>query len=85
MLEEQIHFGPDNELRKETGQTGWGLGFAQKRTDYGLMHLHTGKNPGFESYAMFIPEQNYWLVLFGNSNDLFPLLQSIETLFGKHF
>ena len=84
-MKEQIHFGSDNALYKETGQTGWGMGFAQKQTPYGLVHLHTGKNPGFESYAMFVPEHNYGLVMFGNSNDLFPLLRSIETLIGEHF
>lgn len=85
MLEEQVHFDKDNSLYQETGQTGWGLGFAQKETPYGLVHLHTGKNPGFESYAMFVPEHNYGFVMFGNSNDLFPLLRSIETLIGEHF
>ncbi|MEM6541434.1 MAG: serine hydrolase domain-containing protein [Bacteroidota bacterium] len=64
MLEEQIHFKENNDLFIETGQTGWGLGFAQKQTTNGLVHLHTGKNPGFESYAMFMPEHNYGLVMF---------------------
>ncbi len=85
MLKEAFHFDENHKLFKETGQTGWGLGFAQKQTINGLVHLHTGKNPGFECYAMFIPEQKYGFVIFGNANNLSPLLRSIETLIGKHF
>ncbi len=85
MLTEHIHFTPDNELYKETGQTGWGLGFAQKQTPLGLMHLHTGNNQDFQAYAMFIPDQGYGFVMFGNSNNLFPLLEAIEQLLGEHF
>ncbi len=85
MLKEHNHFKPENELLKETGQTGWGLGFAQKPTENGLMHLHTGNNQDFQAYTMFIPEQKYGFVMFGNSNNLFPLLESIEKLLGEHF
>lgn len=85
MLTEHIHFAPDNKLYKETGQTGWGLGFAQKQTPLGLMHLHTGNNQDFQAYAMFIPNQKYGFVMFGNSNNLFPLLEAIEQLLGEHF
>ncbi|MDH7444382.1 serine hydrolase domain-containing protein [Aquimarina sp. 2201CG14-23] len=85
MLKEHNHFKSDSELLKETGQTGWGLGFAQKPTSNGLMHLHTGNNQDFQAYAMFIPEQEYGFVMFGNSNNLFPLLNSIEQLIGEHF
>ncbi len=85
MLKEHNHFKADNKLLKETGQTGWGLGFAQKPTPNGLMHLHTGNNQDFQAYAMFIPKQEYGFVIFGNSNNLFPLLESIEQLLGEHF
>lgn len=85
MLKEHNHFKLDNKLFKETGQTGWGLGFAQKPTPNGLMHLHTGNNQDFQAYAMFIPEKEYGLVMFVNSNNLFPLLESIEQLLGEHF
>jgi len=85
MLKEHNHFKPDSELLKETGQTGWGLGFAQKPTPNGLMHLHTGNNQDFQAYAMFIPDQSYGFVMFGNSNNLFPLLESLEQLIGEHF
>ena len=85
MLKEHNHFTADNPLRQETGQTGWGLGFAQKLTPYGLMHLHTGNNQDFQAYAMFIPEQNYGFVMFANSNNLFPFLTKLEQLIGTHF
>ncbi len=85
MLKEHNHFKKDNKLVKETGQTGWGLGFAQKPTPYGLMHLHTGNNKDFQAYTMFIPKQKYGFVIFANSNNLFPLLQRIEKLIGEHF
>ncbi|WP_235016401.1 serine hydrolase [Aquimarina sp. AU474] len=85
MLKEHNHFKPDSKLLKETGQTGWGLGFAQKPTPYGLMHLHTGNNHDFQAYTMFIPDQKYGFVIFGNSNNLFPLLNRIEKLIGEHF
>ena len=85
MLKEHNHFKPDNEIHLETGQTGWGLGFAQKPTPNGLMHLHTGNNHDFQAYAMFVPEQNYGFVIFGNSDNLFPFLTEIEKLIEKQF
>ncbi len=85
MLTEHNKFKQDNEVYKETGQTGWGLGFAQKPTPNGLMHLHTGNNKDFQAYTMFIPDQKYGFVMFGNSDNLFPLLDTIEKLLGEHF
>ena len=85
MLTEHNHFKKDNKLYKETGQTGWGLGFAQKPTPNGLMHLHTGNNQDFQAYTMFIPEQNYGFVMFANSDNLFPFLEKLEELLGEHF
>ena len=85
MLKEHNRFKANSKLLKETGQTGWGLGFAQKPTPYGLMHLHTGNNKDFQAYTMFIPNQEYGLVMFGNSNNLFPLLEIIEQLLGDQF
>lgn len=85
MLKEHHHFKPDSNLFKETGQTGWGLGFAQKPTPNGMMHLHTGNNTDFQAYTMFVPDQKYGFVMFGNSDNLFPLLERIEQLLGEHF
>ncbi|WP_422082127.1 serine hydrolase domain-containing protein [Ulvibacterium sp.] len=85
MLKEQNHFGPDNELFMENGQTGWGLGLAQKPTPHGLMHLHTGNNHDFQSYAMFVPEQKYGFVLFVNSDNLHPFLLQLEELIEEQF
>ncbi len=85
MLKEQNHFKADNKLIAETGQTGWGLGFAQKPTAHGLMHLHTGNNHDFQAYAMFVPAQKYGFVLFGNADELFDLLQKIEEIIGAQF
>ena len=85
MLTEHNHFKPDNKLLKEIGQTGWGLGFTQKPSPHGLMHLHTGNNHDFQAYAMFIPEQKYGFVMFVNSNNLLPLLESMTEVLGEQF
>ncbi|MEL6811821.1 MAG: serine hydrolase domain-containing protein [Bacteroidota bacterium] len=85
MLREQNHFKLDNELFLETGQTGWGLGFAQKPTPNGLMHLHTGNNHDFQAYAMFVPDRKYGFVMFANSDNLYPFLQELEKLIEKQF
>lgn len=85
MLKTQNPFKPDNELLADTGQTGWGLGFSQKPTPNGLMHLHTGNNGDFQAYTMFIPGQEYGFVLFVNSNNLSDLLDVLEQHIGTHF
>ncbi len=85
MLSEQNHFKKDNELHRETGQTGWGLGFAQKPTANGLMHLHTGNNHDFQAYAMFVPQQKYGFVMFANSDNLFDFLSKLEELIEDQF
>ncbi len=85
MLKEQTHFKDDNHLKQEVGQTGWGLGFAQKPTPYGLMHLHTGNNHDFQAYAMFVPKQEYGLVLFTNSDKMPLFLEKLQNLIGQQF
>ncbi|MEM6719750.1 MAG: serine hydrolase domain-containing protein [Bacteroidota bacterium] len=85
MLNTQTHFSIENELRQETGQTGWGLGFAQKPTPNGLMHLHTGNNHDFQAYTMFIPKQQYGLVIFTNSDKLLPFIQQLNDILGEQF
>lgn len=85
MLKEQNHFTPDNTLLKETGQTRWGLGFAQKPTPNGLMHLHTGNNHDFQAYAMFVPTQKYGIALFANSDNLYDFLMILQELIEEQF
>lgn len=85
MLKTQNSFKKELPLRQETGQTGWGLGFAQKPTPNGLMHLHTGNNHDFQAYAMFVPEQQYGFVVFANSDNLFPFIQEIGKLIEEQF
>ncbi len=85
MLATQNAFSNTNELREETGQTGWGLGFAQKPSPHGLMHLHTGNNHDFQSYAMFIPDSGYGIVLFTNCGKLLELLNELENVLGEQF
>ena len=85
MLATQNAFSPESELRQETGQTGWGLGFAQKQTPHGLMHLHTGNNHDFQAYTMFIPDLGYGLVLFTNCGKLLELLEGLEPILGEQF
>ena len=85
MLKTHNVFDPENTLAQETGQTGWGLGFAQKPTPNGLMHLHTGNNHDAQAYAMFVPEQQYGFVVFTNSDRLFEFIQGLEKLIEKQF
>lgn len=85
MLKGHNHFDTDSNLFKETGQTGWGLGFAQKPTTNGLMHLHTGNNHDFQAYAMFVPDQKYGFVMFANSDNLYDFLLELEELIEKQF
>ena len=85
MLAPENQFKKDNKLYQETGQNAWGLGFAQKPTEHGTMHLHTGNNHDFQAYSMFVMEQGYGIVLFTNSEQLLPLIQGLETVLGPQF
>ncbi|WP_235298178.1 serine hydrolase domain-containing protein [Portibacter marinus] len=85
MLFEETHFRDDNPIKLETGQTGWGLGFAQKPTQNGIIHLHTGNNHDFQSYSMFVPAKGFGLVLFTNSGKMLPFLEEISKTLGEVF
>ncbi|ADF53609.1 beta-lactamase [Zunongwangia profunda SM-A87] len=85
MLKLQTEFKDDNLMKLETGQVGWGLGFAQKPTKNGMMHLHTGNNHDFQAYAMFVPEQEYGLVLFTNCGSMLPFIKEISKTLGEQF
>ncbi len=85
MLKEQVHFKDDNPLKLQTGQTGWGLGFAQRITPNGTIHLHTGNNHDFQAYAMFIPKINYGIVFMTNSDKSIPFIMKIGNLIEKQF
>jgi CubicO group peptidase (beta-lactamase class C family) len=85
MWAEQISFKEDNPLKQEIGQTGWGLGFAQKRTPEYTMHMHTGNNHDFQAYAMFVPERKYGIVVFTNSNKMKEFLVALSEVFGPQF
>ena len=85
MLDEQNHFNEENELYKNLGQTGWGLGFAQKKTKDYTMHLHTGNNHDFQSYCMFIPDLGYGIVVFMNTNKMESFLERLTNSLGKQF
>ncbi|MEM7370494.1 MAG: serine hydrolase domain-containing protein [Bacteroidota bacterium] len=67
MLLEQIAFPPGHELL-ETGQSGWGLGFARQENEHGMRYLHTGNNHDFQSFCAFYLQQQYGLVFFTNSD-----------------
>lgn len=85
MLKEHTHFKDDNPLKQEIGQTGWGLGFAQKKTADYTMHMHTGNNHDFQAYAMFVPERNYGIVVFTNSDKMKRFLERFSKVFGSQF
>lgn len=84
MFKEHTRFNDDNPIKQQVGQTGWGLGFAQKPTPEGMMHLHTGNNHDFQSYAMILPEQKYGIVFFTNSDTMEAFLEGF-TILGKQF
>ena len=85
VLKEQNHFEEGNPIKEETGQTGWGLGFAQKPTANGMIYLHTGNNHDFQAYCMILPDKDFGLVLFTNSDKMEALLQSLPELLGPIF
>lgn len=85
MLKEHVHFKDDNPLKLQTGQTGWGLGFAQRITPNGTIHLHTGNNHDFQAYAMFMPVNNYGIVFMTNSDKAIPFIMKIGNLIEKQF
>ena len=85
MLKENVHFKEDNPLKIETGQTGWGLGFAQRIAPNGTIHLHTGNNHDFQAYAMFIPEAGYGIVVMMNSDKAIPFMMKIGNLIEKQY
>lgn len=85
MLTEHTHFKKDNPLKQEIGQTGWGLGMAQKPTEYGMMHMHTGNNHDFQSYMMILPEKKFGIVFFTNSNKAIPFIQGLNAVIGPVF
>lgn len=85
MLKEHTHFDENNPLRKEVGQTGWGLGFAQKRTPEMTMHMHTGNNHDFQAYVMFVPEKKYGLVVFTNCAKMIQVVSGLSEILGPQF
>ncbi len=82
MLKEHTHFKDDNPLKKQIGQTGWGLGFAQKQKENFTLHFHTGNNHVFQSYAMFIPSKNYGIVLFTNCGKMISIIEGLGSILG---
>ncbi|RDK88328.1 serine hydrolase domain-containing protein [Marinirhabdus gelatinilytica] len=85
MLKEHTRFKDDNPLKQQIGQTGWGLGMAQKPTEYGMMHMHTGNNHDFQAYMMVLPEKKFGIVFFTNSNKAIPFIQGLNTIIGPIF
>lgn len=85
LLKEHTHFSDEHPLKQEIGQTGWGLGFAQKETADYTMHLHTGNNHDFQAYAMFVPERSYGIVVFTNSDKMKQFLEHFSRVFGPQF
>lgn len=85
LFSEHTRFKDDNPLKQQVGQTGWGLGMAQKKTPYGTMHMHTGNNHDFQSYMMILPEKDFGIVFFTNSGKAIPFIQGLNTVIGPIF
>jgi len=84
MLREQNKFKADNELL-QYGQTGWGLGFARRPTEYGMRYMHTGNNHDFQSYCAFYPEKKYGLVFFMNCDRIEPFFDVLGQIMDDRF
>ena len=85
MFKEHSRFKDHNSLKQQIGQTGWGLGMAQKPTEYGMMHMHTGNNHDFQSYMMVLPEKKFGIVFFTNSDKAIPFIQGLNSIIGPVF
>ena len=85
MLGEQNALPAGHDLRREIGQTGWGLGMARKPTPYGVMHQHTGNNHDFQSYMMILPERNFGIVFFISAPLAIPFIQELSRRLGPLF
>ncbi|APG61380.1 serine hydrolase [Christiangramia salexigens] len=85
MFTEHTHFKDSNPLKQQIGQTGWGLGITQKKTEYGTMHMHTGNNHDFQSYMMILPEKDFGIVFFTNSGKAIPFIQGLNSVIGPVF
>lgn len=85
MFTQHTQLKDDHPLKQEIGQTGWGLGMAQKPTAYGMMHMHTGNNHDFQSYMMVLPEKKFGIVFFTNSNKAIPFIQGLNAVMGPVF
>jgi len=85
MFTEHTHFKDNNPLKQQIGQTGWGLGLAQKPTEYGMMHMHTGNNHDFQSYMMILPEKRFGIVFFINCDKAIPFIQGLNSVIGPIF
>ncbi|OJJ20635.1 hypothetical protein BKI52_18285 [marine bacterium AO1-C] len=84
MLKEQNKFPAKHKIR-DTGQTGWGLGFARKPMPYGMRYLHTGNNHDFQSYCNFYKNKPYGLVVFTNSDKLEAFYKALSKFLGDEF
>ncbi len=84
MLKEQNRF-PKNHKIRETGQTGWGLGFARKPMPYGMRYLHTGNNHDFQAYCHFYKNKSYGLVIFTNSDKMEAFYDLLGKFLGDEF
>ena len=84
MLKEQNRFKPDNQLL-EYGQTGWGLGFARRPTEYGMRYMHTGNNHDFQAYCAFYPEIKHGMVFFMNCDKIEPFYDALGPFIDDKF
>ncbi len=85
MFTEHTHFKDNNPLKQQIGQTGWGLGLAQKPTECGMMHMHTGNNHDFQSFMMILPEKEFGIVFFINCDKAIPFIQGLNSVIGPIF
>lgn len=53
MLKPQAMLDPNSKMNREYGIYAWGLGFAIKKTPFGIMYEHGGNNENFQSMFIF--------------------------------
>lgn len=77
MFKEQVKLS-ENDPRRATGITGWGLGFSIKPTAQGINYMHGGNNLGYTSFFMINPGKKIGVVVLTNTDQCNSLKQNIE-------
>lgn len=79
LFETQIEL-PEDHPQRQTGITGWTLGFAQATLPFGTAYGHGGNNQGYSSLFVISPDTKWGFVIFTNANQSVLPLQLMQYL-----